>query len=279
MTVLVKSIKSTCPVKYPTEKDHMPYSNLKLLDSRESWVSGTLSGCLEPRLVVWNPPGIVGVWNPGCLEPSGNAGCLEPPGNAGVWNPWVSGTPGFLETWVSGNAGCLEPPGNVGVWIPWCLEPLGVWIPPRESWVSGTALGSRGCLVPRESWVSGTWNPLEPSCQVSRRGSVLVSPDIWLIDPRKRTARVYCAPEKSTLIRPDHSPDGGDVLPSFVLPFGEFLDQGRRSPQTQVGSFPAMRRRPLAVSLNFARAGHVIVSPVYYSLEHYNCRLASKLAT
>ena len=51
---------------------------------------------------------------------------------------------------------------------------------------------------------------------------------VWLIDPRKRTAHVYTTPEKSTLVRDNQSLDGGDVLPGFVLPLGEFLDSGRR---------------------------------------------------
>jgi hypothetical protein len=50
MTVLVKSIKSTCRVKYPTEKDHMRGATLILLVSRGSWGSW-----------VSEPPGIVGI--------------------------------------------------------------------------------------------------------------------------------------------------------------------------------------------------------------------------
>ena len=51
---------------------------------------------------------------------------------------------------------------------------------------------------------------------------------VWLIDPKKRTARVYSSPEKSVLVRADQCLDGGDVLPGFVLPLGDFLDLGRR---------------------------------------------------
>ena len=40
---------------------------------------------------------------------------------------------------------------------------------------------------------------------------------VWLIDPKKRTARVFSTVEKSVLIRADQSLDGGDVLPGFVL--------------------------------------------------------------
>ena len=51
---------------------------------------------------------------------------------------------------------------------------------------------------------------------------------VWLIDPRKRTARAYSTPEKPVLIRADQSLDGADVLPGFILPLAELLDHGRR---------------------------------------------------
>ena len=51
---------------------------------------------------------------------------------------------------------------------------------------------------------------------------------VWLIDPRKRTARVFSTAEKSTLVRADQSLDGGDVLPGFVLLLSDLLDRGRR---------------------------------------------------
>ncbi len=55
-------------------------------------------------------------------------------------------------------------------------------------------------------------------------GAILV----WLIDPRKRTARVYSAAEKSSLIRADQALDGGTLLPGFVLLLSDLLDRGRR---------------------------------------------------
>ena len=59
-TVLVKSIKSTCRVKFPTEKDH-PRGAISILlvsrGSRGSRVSGPLG--------VWI---FVGVWTSGCLD-------------------------------------------------------------------------------------------------------------------------------------------------------------------------------------------------------------------
>jgi Uma2 family endonuclease len=51
---------------------------------------------------------------------------------------------------------------------------------------------------------------------------------VWLIDPRKRTARVFSTIEKSALVRADQALDGGAVLPGFVLPLSDLLDRGRR---------------------------------------------------
>jgi len=51
---------------------------------------------------------------------------------------------------------------------------------------------------------------------------------VWLIDPKKRTARVYSTVEKSALIRADQALDGGDVLPGFVVRLSDLLDRGRR---------------------------------------------------
>src|SRR5271167_5189496 len=35
---------------------------------------------------------------------------------------------------------------------------------------------------------------------------------VWLIDPKKRTARVFSAPDRSVLVRANQALDGGDVL-------------------------------------------------------------------
>jgi Uma2 family endonuclease len=51
---------------------------------------------------------------------------------------------------------------------------------------------------------------------------------VWLIDPRKRTARVYSTVEKSVLVRADQTLDGGGVLPGFVIRLSDLLDRGRR---------------------------------------------------
>jgi Uma2 family endonuclease len=51
---------------------------------------------------------------------------------------------------------------------------------------------------------------------------------VWLIDPKKRTARVFSGPDQSVLIRADQALEGGDVLPGFVLPLKDLLDGGRR---------------------------------------------------
>jgi Uma2 family endonuclease len=41
---------------------------------------------------------------------------------------------------------------------------------------------------------------------------------VWMIDPEKRTAEVYTAPDKVVAIPPDGTLDGGTVLPGFALP-------------------------------------------------------------
>jgi Uma2 family endonuclease len=51
---------------------------------------------------------------------------------------------------------------------------------------------------------------------------------VWLIDPRKRTARVFSTIERSALVRANQSLDGGAVLPGFVLRLSDLLDSGRR---------------------------------------------------
>jgi Uma2 family endonuclease len=51
---------------------------------------------------------------------------------------------------------------------------------------------------------------------------------VWLIDPKKRAARVFSTGEKSTIVRADQALDGGDVLPGFALLLSDLLDRGGR---------------------------------------------------
>jgi Putative restriction endonuclease len=51
---------------------------------------------------------------------------------------------------------------------------------------------------------------------------------VWLIDPSKRTARVFSTVEKAVLIRADQVLDGANVLPGFVVRLSDLLDRGRR---------------------------------------------------
>ena len=51
---------------------------------------------------------------------------------------------------------------------------------------------------------------------------------VWLIDPRKRTARVFWSVEKSSLVRANQMLDGGDVLPGFAVRLSDLLDRGKR---------------------------------------------------
>jgi Uma2 family endonuclease len=51
---------------------------------------------------------------------------------------------------------------------------------------------------------------------------------VWLIDPKKRTARIFTTVDRSILIRAGQALEGGDVLPGFILPLADLLDGGRR---------------------------------------------------
>jgi Uma2 family endonuclease len=47
----------------------------------------------------------------------------------------------------------------------------------------------------------------------------------WVVDPQKRTVRVYIAPDQSQLLTEDQSLDGGNVLPGLSLPLREVFAQ------------------------------------------------------
>jgi Uma2 family endonuclease len=47
---------------------------------------------------------------------------------------------------------------------------------------------------------------------------------VWVIDPRKRTADVYTAPDVKTAVPADGSLEGGEVLPGFSLPLAEVFE-------------------------------------------------------
>jgi len=47
----------------------------------------------------------------------------------------------------------------------------------------------------------------------------------WVVDPRKRTVRVYTEPDQSRLLTEDQSLDGGNVLPGLSLPLREVFAQ------------------------------------------------------
>jgi Uma2 family endonuclease len=51
---------------------------------------------------------------------------------------------------------------------------------------------------------------------------------VWLIDPKKRTARVFSTVGKSVLVQANESLDGGKVLPGFVAKLSHLLDRGKR---------------------------------------------------
>lgn len=46
---------------------------------------------------------------------------------------------------------------------------------------------------------------------------------VWVIDPRKRSAVMYTAPDKKTTLDESGTLDGGDVLPGFTLPLAKLF--------------------------------------------------------
>jgi Uma2 family endonuclease len=52
---------------------------------------------------------------------------------------------------------------------------------------------------------------------------------VWLVDPRKRTVRVYTAPDQSVRLTEGQTLDGGDVLPGLRLPLREVFARTPRA--------------------------------------------------
>jgi|SRR5438067_13903227 len=48
---------------------------------------------------------------------------------------------------------------------------------------------------------------------------------VWVVDPRKRTADVYTAPDKKTSLDESGTLDGGDVLPGFRVPLAKLFER------------------------------------------------------
>jgi Uma2 family endonuclease len=46
---------------------------------------------------------------------------------------------------------------------------------------------------------------------------------VWIIDPRKRTMKVYTSPNRHITLDESETLDGGDVLPGYVLPLRQFF--------------------------------------------------------
>jgi Uma2 family endonuclease len=53
----------------------------------------------------------------------------------------------------------------------------------------------------------------------------------WVVDPRKRNARVYTAPDQSLLLTEDQSLDGGDVLPGLSISLRKLFAQMEEEPE------------------------------------------------
>jgi Uma2 family endonuclease len=54
---------------------------------------------------------------------------------------------------------------------------------------------------------------------------------VWEIDPDKKTARVYTAPDESKRISEKGKLTGGDLLPGFELPLAELFARAGRRPE------------------------------------------------
>jgi Uma2 family endonuclease len=46
---------------------------------------------------------------------------------------------------------------------------------------------------------------------------------VWLVDPKKKTVRVYTAVDQFVLLKEDQTLDGGDVLPGFSVPIAKLF--------------------------------------------------------
>jgi Uma2 family endonuclease len=53
---------------------------------------------------------------------------------------------------------------------------------------------------------------------------------VWVVDPRKRSVRVYNTPNQSKLLQEDQTLDGGEVLPGLSLPLREVFAQLAEEP-------------------------------------------------
>jgi Uma2 family endonuclease len=53
---------------------------------------------------------------------------------------------------------------------------------------------------------------------------------VWLVDPRKRTVRVYSSPERATVLKEGDVLDGGDVLSGLKLPLRRVFARVPRTP-------------------------------------------------
>ena len=132
---------------------------------------------------------------------------------------------------TAGNPQCLKRPSVVPTSRPWptCVSGLGgfhSWnrLPGRESPKEPIPDLAPDLAVEVLSEGNTKAEMTRKVREYFDAGVILV----WLIDPRKRTARVFSSIENSALVRADQSLDGGAVLPGFVVTLSDLLDRGRR---------------------------------------------------
>jgi Uma2 family endonuclease len=67
---------------------------------------------------------------------------------------------------------------------------------------------------------------------------------VWLVDPAKRTVRVYTAPDRSVRLTEEQTLDGGDVLPGLQLPLRKVFAKLPRRARKANGKQSTTRRKP-----------------------------------
>jgi Uma2 family endonuclease len=65
---------------------------------------------------------------------------------------------------------------------------------------------------------------------------------VWLVDPAKRTVRVYSAPDRNIKLTEDQTLDGGAVLPGFTLPLRQLFAVVPRKRSPKKAPRPSKRR-------------------------------------
>ena len=66
---------------------------------------------------------------------------------------------------------------------------------------------------------------------------------VWEIDPRKRTAEAYTAPDEKTVIPANGTLDGGEVVPGFRLPLAKLFERFPATASKKPAKQPKRKRK------------------------------------